>query len=75
MSSVGNSTAAPIEPRYAHAGRLEGWRTASTLPGLLDVSVVRAELARFRAPRPATAISERFELRSSPLTARDLDRA
>jgi hypothetical protein len=36
--------------------RGEGWQSAATLPGLLDVSVVRVELARMRGPRPATQL-------------------
>jgi hypothetical protein len=75
MPFVRNSTAAFTEAEHVHPSRLDGWRTSSTLPGLLDTGVVRAELARLRGGRPGVPAAERFQLRSSPLIARDLDRA
>jgi hypothetical protein len=33
-----------------------GWQVLATLPGRLDVSIVRAELARLRGPSPATEL-------------------
>jgi hypothetical protein len=45
--------------------RGDGWQTAATLPGLLDVRVVRAELTRLRGPRPAT---ELYKARASHTT-------
>jgi hypothetical protein len=33
-----------------------GWQALATLPGLLDVGIVRAELARLRGPHPATEL-------------------
>jgi hypothetical protein len=33
-----------------------GWQALATLPGLLDMSIVRAELARLRGPHPATEL-------------------
>jgi len=33
-----------------------GWQALATLPGPLNVSVVRAELARLRGPYPATEL-------------------
>ncbi|HYM55276.1 MAG TPA: hypothetical protein VES97_07925 [Solirubrobacteraceae bacterium] len=70
-----SSTAAFAETTDAHPYRLDGWRTSSTLPRLLDTRVVRAELVRLRRPRPAPAAAERLELRSSSLTAGARDRA
>lgn len=63
IPGVGNPMAGMTEATSTPSPRGEGWRltgdgvsSAGSLPGLLDVSVVRAELARLRAPRPATEL-------------------
>jgi hypothetical protein len=74
MPAVRNSKAGFVEAEDLHAYRIDGWPTTSTLPGLLDTRVVRAELARLRRPRVGVPATERFALRSSTLTRQDLNR-
>jgi len=50
-------------------------RGPGTLPTLLDTRVVRAELARLRAPRPGTPLSTRLEVRSTWPAAGSRERA
>lgn len=55
----------------------DGWQAAATRPGRLDVTVVRAELARLRKRRALEDVSkrlheevyERFQLRPPPPAA------
>lgn len=62
---MGNSLAGTCEVKRIEASDRDGWQAAATLPGLLDLSIVRAELARLRGPRPATELSPARASRST----------
>jgi hypothetical protein len=45
-----------VAPKRFHAHAREALQLASARSGLIDTRLVRAELARLRAPRPGTPV-------------------
>jgi hypothetical protein len=53
---VPNQISAARAQKPVYVGVREGLRPAKQRAGLIDTRMVRAELARLRAPRPATQV-------------------